>query len=298
MDAHGAEAFTAMANMLIQLAEHDPRWRVIELFTIVTALQEGLPATLPQNAMELGDFRFWLNLQKRAAEHLEIEKAVSSGRVANERSQQQKIAVKPADHDDDTNGNVSDAISDTSFTPPKNLGKHVQFDKHGRRHIVLPPQPAARTPYVKRVTQNAARGQQQLEPKPAKLTFERKRDFHKPSVEYSGISLAVKAARADKPKETEKHKKKKSHSTGKQVQQKCLLGLLHQHSPTDSRHHKSSNHASSGDQATAATGEAAQATQSSGDKKPVTLWYSRFMKALFEQEEDLLFSGRWPISTF
>ncbi|KAI1357970.1 hypothetical protein F5Y08DRAFT_346196 [Xylaria arbuscula] len=351
MNAPQVEAFTSMADTLCELALDNPTWRIIELDTIVAAEFEGLFTRYPENPAELVDFNFWLNLQDKATSHLGIPlieprlkmKTGSPGRVVGFRIAQNqasraciadsqtvkntagKSTADAAEREDESDGDTSDAISDTSFTPPKNLGKYARVDNEGRRHVMLQPQPEPQK--QQRFVQRDTNGRRQILPppgfndcapreiesEPAQLTFERKRVLKKPAVECGGISLAVKESRGEtasraatskstavrkrifkagvgrrgislalkkSPSETsicaaaatraeKTKKKKKSHSAAK-------------YQFADSRHHKSHK------------------KQESSGKRPTTPagWGSGLLKRIFEQEEDLLFAGRWPVSTF
>ncbi|KAI1421755.1 hypothetical protein F5Y12DRAFT_800690 [Xylaria sp. FL1777] len=314
MTAYGEEAFSSAADKMRRQAMIDPKWAQIELHTIVEALHNGLPAFLPRNQAQLSDFNFWLDLQRKAAKMFGVTNSpiskpaetVSSGRIIRESSQDLVFpapvvdprlsdditkhavaAITTADLEDGEHSDVSDAISDTSFTPPKNLGRFAQIGNDGRRHVVLPPQLTDRGAKQQRFLQQDNNGRQHLlpppgfhdaapkpvkdlEPEPSKLTFERKRDFKKPVVACSELSLALKAERAlrgDKTKE--KKKKKKSRSAGKR--------------PDIPDKHVSSN---------------CQPNTSATTDGKTPYWESMFLKGLFEREEELLYNGRWPVSTF
>ena len=72
MDTSEVDAIAVMADMLCQLAIEDPKWRFIELDTIVVADMQGLYTRYPQNPVELGDFNYWLNLQDKATRALKM----------------------------------------------------------------------------------------------------------------------------------------------------------------------------------------------------------------------------------
>ncbi|KAI1745813.1 hypothetical protein F4680DRAFT_443283 [Xylaria scruposa] len=181
----------------------------------------------------------------------------------------------------------SNAISDTSFTPPKNLARCARYDDEGRRHMLPPPGFGDAAPKQQqqqsRFIQGDAKGRKHLMPPPGfhgalpklidetpvALKFERKRDFKKDfekrQVTHSGISLAVMH-------------KQSSRSEGKK--KKCSFAVC---------------------------SSVSKKAQGASLKKPVESpaadrliggWESAFLKGVFDAEEDLLYSSRWPASTF
>ncbi|KAI0965391.1 hypothetical protein F4678DRAFT_485335 [Xylaria arbuscula] len=312
MEAWGADAFYVVSDRMRQLALFGPKWTQIKLHAINEALHNGLPAILPQNQYQLFDFDFWLDLQRQAekkcdipppdtrkpARRVHFKETVSSGRVATKSSRdqacpaqaaskqsrkeitRQATAANTADTKEDED---SDAISDTSFTPPKNLGRFAQLDKDGRRHVVLPTKVTNRAPKQQRRTQKPTQGRRQILPppgfhsaapnyarrlalRPAKLTFERKLDFEVKCGGVSLIALEVEAMRASRGDEKNTKKEKKSR-------------------PAANRH-SDVQRVSSNKQPRAR------------DEDVSAHWESGFLKGVFEAENDLLYDSRWPASTF
>ncbi|KAI3332812.1 hypothetical protein F4824DRAFT_514155 [Ustulina deusta] len=307
MEACVRDAFSFAADKMRQRAMVDPKWAQIELHTIVEALHKGLLVLLPQNQAQLYDFNFWLDLQRKAARMFDLP----NGRFTTEPSQdqthltqvaahqssknttKQAATINTADFEEERHSDVSDAISDTSFTPPKKLGKFAQIDKNGRRHIVLPRALTNHAPKKQRFVKKDNKGRRHLlpppgfhgkaprpvqepEPEPKKLTFERKRDFKKPNVKCGGISLAViheKGSRA------ERAGKSRSAAKRPDIPNKPVPfnreGVPKRHVPSDN-----------------------QPTMSAARDGKTAHWESAFLKGVFEIEEDLLYSSRWPASTF
>ncbi|KAI0469238.1 hypothetical protein F4859DRAFT_523041 [Xylaria cf. heliscus] len=213
-------------------------------------------------------------------------------------SSSEKTVVETATQDDE-----SDAISDTSFTPPKQLQKRIRYDEHGHREVLPPPvfghavpKPQSRFIYGDR------QGRKHLMPPPGfrgalpkllseipsepkvKLTFERKKDFKKEFKARQGIQGGISLARMreqssyanEKNKKTENKTKKKE----KKMKKKCSFEVS-QTIP--------------------------QKEQPASPKQPevprpagrlIGGWESAFLKGIFDAEEDLLYSSRWPASTF
>ncbi|TGJ83231.1 hypothetical protein E0Z10_g5534 [Xylaria hypoxylon] len=249
MDAYGIAAFTSTANMVLRKSTVDPMWARIDLHMIVEALHHGLSElALPQKQAQISDVYFWLDLTKRAAEICGIPYGTKYQRVTtrndvfvreNPRNQappaqvsdrktsknttKQAVTTNTANHEDGEQGDASDAISDTSFTPPKNFWKSARIDEDGRRHVILPPGIADRAP-KQRFIREDKNGQRKLlappgfhnlpheliskpEPEPEKLSFERKQCFEKTAVKYGGISLTMMR---EQPSRFEKMKKSRS----------------------------------------------------------------------------------------
>ncbi|KAI8944452.1 hypothetical protein F4801DRAFT_585413 [Xylaria longipes] len=177
----------------------------------------------------------------------------------------------------------SGAISDTSFTPPKNLANCVRFDDEGRRHILPPPGFGDAAPKQQsRFVRGDENGQKHLMPPPGfrgalpklideppvALKFERRKDFknefEKRQVTHGGISLAAM-------REQSQPKGKKN---------KCSFAVR-QSEPKKEQPPSPKKMAGS-----------PPTDRLSGG------WESAFVKGVFDAEEDLIYSGRWPASTF
>ncbi|KAI1292932.1 hypothetical protein F5Y03DRAFT_402747 [Xylaria venustula] len=310
MEARGADAFYVVADRMRQLALFDPRWTQIELHTIVEALHNGLQALLPQNQYQLFDFDFWLNLQRQAEKKCDLpplnirkparKETVSSGRVVAKPSRNQACPARVAENQskkditkkgtaaniaDDKKDEDWDAISDSSFTPPKNLGRFAQLGKDGRRHVVLPTRVTNRAPKQQRCVRQANQGRRPPLPcpgepalaptnkkrpatRPAKLTFERKRNFEVECGGVSLISLGVEAQRASRGDEKRKNNGKENRSAANR--------------------HSDVQHESS---------KKKPKMPVVRDNQPAH-WESGFLKGVFEAENDLLYDSPWPASTF
>ncbi|KAI0411825.1 hypothetical protein F5X98DRAFT_367757 [Xylaria grammica] len=303
MDAKGLAAFTSTANMVRCKSAVDPMWARVDLHMIIEALHIELSElALPQKQSEISDVHFWLNLTKRAAQILKIPYGIRyqrnralPGRFLTgnccdiappaqildkkplKSTTKQAVTTNNASGKDDERSDTSDAVSDTSFTPPKNLGKCVKFDEDGRRHVVPSPRVAPKQRFV----QEGKNGQRNLlpppgfnnlapkiinevEPEPEKLTFERRQDFKKPSVKYGGISLAVMR---EQPERFEKLKNRRSSK---------------KHKSAPKKHGRSKS----------------QPMISVTVDGKTTCWQSWFLKGVFDAEEDLLYNTRWPASSF
>ncbi|TRX92309.1 hypothetical protein FHL15_006924 [Xylaria flabelliformis] len=182
----------------------------------------------------------------------------------------------------------SDAISDTSFTPPKHLARYARYDDEGRRHMLPPPgfgDAAPKQQKQSRFVHGDAKGREHLMPppgfrgahpklideSPVALTFERK-DFKKESekrqVTHSGISLAMTRKQSSRS-EGKKNKRSLDVSAGcSSVSKKEQSASLKK--PTES---PATDHLIGG-------------------------WESALLKGVFDAEEDLLYGSRWPASTF
>ncbi|KAI2623774.1 hypothetical protein GGS21DRAFT_547037 [Xylaria nigripes] len=144
---------------------------------------------------------------------------------------------------------VSDAVSDTSFTPPKHLGRFVRLDKDGRPHVLPPPgfKPFAPERVDERSGHKSAQlGFPEFKVKPVEPFFQRKYDYRKAGVEKGGISLA-------REREWWPHKVRRS------VPDEPVTPIKNCE-PKD---------------------------------KEAAFW-----TRLFEIEEDYVYNGRWPTSTF
>ncbi|KAJ2990754.1 hypothetical protein NUW58_g2793 [Xylaria curta] len=168
-------------------------------------------------------------------------------------------------------GDESDAISDTSFTPPKQLGKFAVIGKDGRRRVLMP---GIRGP-------PGLVGKARPEPK-VELSFEKKPVLKKPPVLHGGIALAVMRQEAlrpsEKKKEVEKGKEKKEEKPPAEA-------------PTRRRSKKK------GPKKQDVEPTEQPASSSTGSRR-VGGWESAFLKGVFEIENDLLYDNRWPIATF
>ncbi|KAI0859871.1 hypothetical protein F4860DRAFT_525661 [Xylaria cubensis] len=181
----------------------------------------------------------------------------------------------------------SDAISDTSFTPPKYLARCARYDDEGRR---LPPprfgNAAPKQQKQSRFVHGDGKGRKHLMPppgfhgalprlideSPVVLKFERKQDFKKEfekrQVTHGGISLAVTRKQSSRS-EGKKNKRSLDISAGRSsVSKKEQSASLKK--PAES---PATNHLIGG-------------------------WESALLKGVFDAEEDLLYGGRWPASTF
>ncbi|RYC54883.1 hypothetical protein CHU98_g11324 [Xylaria longipes] len=177
----------------------------------------------------------------------------------------------------------SGAISDTSFTPPKNLAKCARFDDEGRRHILPPPGFGDAAPKQQsRFVHGDENGRKHLMPPPGfrgalpklideppvALKFERRKDFknefEKRQVTHGGISLAAM-------REQSQPKGKKN---------KCSFAVR-QSEPKKEQPPSPKKMAGS-----------PPTDRLNGG------WESAFVKGVFDAEEDLIYSGRWPASTF
>ncbi|KAI0530238.1 hypothetical protein GGR58DRAFT_524874 [Xylaria digitata] len=252
MDASKVAAFTSMANMICCKSTIDPIWARVDLHMIVEALHHKLSeSALPQKQTEIADVHFWIALTKRAARILDIPYSVTYQRinralpsrfvVGNLHIRDKAPLAQTLDHKSSKNNNNqaaptnaanpkdgqesvgSDALSDTSFTPPKNIGKCVRYDEDGRRHVILPPGVLERAAKERFVQEDKNRqrkllpspGPNNLAPEhileaqqePERLTFERKRNFKKSAVKYGGISLSMMR---EQPQRFEKLKQMRS----------------------------------------------------------------------------------------
>ncbi|KAI0451854.1 hypothetical protein F5B21DRAFT_527381 [Xylaria acuta] len=182
----------------------------------------------------------------------------------------------------------SGAISDTSFTPPTNLAKCVRFDNEGRRHMLPPPGLGNAAPkHPSRFVCKGVNGQKHLMPPPGfrgalpklidepcrkppvALKFERKKDFKKEfekrQVTHGGISLAVMR---EQPTRSKEEKNKCSFEVRQSVPEKEKPAVPKTRAG------------------------------SSPTNRLIGGWESAFLKGIFDAEEDLLYSSRWPASTF
>ncbi|KAI1164793.1 hypothetical protein F5B18DRAFT_650447 [Nemania serpens] len=175
------------------------------------------------------------------------------------------------------------AISDTSFTPPRQIeiSRFAHLDEEGRRHVLAPP------------------GFRNVAPRyiyedyevPAELSFERRTDYKKSDVQYGGISLAVmkqKAAQLTKTRKVRFEVAPISHDDTPKAQAAPIafqpttlepIGL----SPTS---------------LSLIYAPSTTSSPTSTTDQPVAVWSSPFMKGVFEAENDLLYDSRWPASTF
>ncbi|KAI0406346.1 hypothetical protein F4802DRAFT_596372 [Xylaria palmicola] len=224
-------------------------------------------------------------------------------------------AVQPATTECDEDAD-SDAVSDTSFTPPKNIKKQVRFDLHGHRHVLRPQellplpvdQPAVDHPELNpprpaecltrtkgRYTLIDPKGYNYLMPPPGfhgilprmiaeppkpklVLKFEKKQVPKALAVACGGISLAVMGDRLSPS------------SKGKKI---MFAG------PVELREHR--NMPSVVPLTTPLTTppqSPVTPTIMPTEGRAVEGWQSEFMKGVFEAEEDLVFNGRLPVSTF
>ncbi|KAI0440379.1 hypothetical protein F4803DRAFT_577643 [Xylaria telfairii] len=232
---------------------------------------------------------------------VEHPKRASSSVIAGENPQDQAAQAQVPDPPSEANSwktaierleadDESDAISDTSFTPPKKLQNLARYDEYGHRQVLPPPGYGnAAHEQQSRFIRDDGQGRKHLMPPPgfqgalpkalderpslpAVLTFERKknykRDFEQRQAKLqSGISLAV--TREQSQRVNEKNKKKKGASE------------VHQAKPKKERRASSKKPA-----------------RSPPTNRLIGGWESAFLKGVFDAEEDLLYGGRWPASTF
>ncbi|KAI1754874.1 hypothetical protein F4782DRAFT_552780 [Xylaria castorea] len=192
---------------------------------------------------------------------------------------------------DDDSDDDSDAISDTSFTPPKHLVKRVQYDNEGRRRVLPPTGCGNVAPKQKqRFVCDDGKGRKHLMPPPGfhgalpklivepyreppiTLTFERRKDFkkgfEKRQVTPGGISLRAM-------------RKQSSQSEGNE--NKCSFEVPTSHLSVPKKEQPASPE---------------KPAESPLIDRLTEGWESAFLKGVFEVEEDLLYSGRWPVATF
>ncbi|KAI0423850.1 hypothetical protein F5Y09DRAFT_354482 [Xylaria sp. FL1042] len=294
------DAFSYAAGQMQHLTMVDPKWAQIEFDTIDEALNRGLLACLPQDQADLFTLDFWLDLENRAFNMLNASDAIVSeqgvfqnGRFATEyspdrkpfRDTKQLEVTNITTYDEESD--VSDAISDTSFTPPKDyLSRYARLDAEGRRHVVLPQGPAKRAPKQHRFIQEDSAGRQHLLPPPGfhgaaakcmdefdewetvtSLSFERKRNVHEYTVPRGGVSLITVGL--------EPHKR-----VWGETPKTCRALILPERYRTK------------------------VPRRSFPKKKPLArgttaaFWESSLEKGIFDTENDLLHNSRWPVSTF
>ncbi|KAJ8106243.1 hypothetical protein ONZ43_g7129 [Nemania bipapillata] len=211
------------------------------------------------------------------------------------------IDLRQSDTDETKGTSVSDAISDTSFTPPKSLGKCARIDEQGRRHVLAPPgcREASPPPKNTRFTfLDRQKGTKflvappgyhhilprEIEEEPQKretVSFERKENYGKSEVTCGGIAQAVQESQ-QRPMTSRKIRfgvePPKQASNGRQAvarRQNVHLELTPPSSPPSS---------------------SPPPPPSIG--RAVAGWTSEFHRKVFEAENDLVFDGRWPASTF
>ncbi|KAF2963463.1 hypothetical protein GQX73_g10110 [Xylaria multiplex] len=282
MDASRLAAFTSAANTICYKSAADPRWAKVDLHMIVEALHHELSEfALPQKQALPGESVAGNLYILDKAPPAQIPDHKSSKNNNNKNQAAPTNAANPRDGQESVG---SDALSDTSFTPPKNIGKCVRFDEDGRRHVILPPGAVDRTPKQRFVREDKNRQRKLLPPpgfddlapahiievqqEPEGLTFERKRVFKNPAVKFGGISLAMMR---EQPQRFEK------------------LRQMHSEKRKDaSKKHKSKKHQRSQSQPLISV---------TTDGK-TTHWQSWFLKGVFDAEEDLLYNSRWPASSF
>ncbi|KAI0550312.1 hypothetical protein F4679DRAFT_583562 [Xylaria curta] len=177
----------------------------------------------------------------------------------------------------------SDAISDTSFTPPKHLARCARYDDEGRR---LPPPGLgdAAPKQQSRFVCGDEDGREHLMPPPGfhgalpklideapvALKFERKMDFKKDLEKRQGGASLVAMH------------KQSSRSEGKK-KKKCSFEVSTSFSSV-SKEEQSASYKKLAESPTAG--------------RLIEGWESAFLKGVFDAEEDLLYSSRWPASSF
>ncbi|KAJ8130508.1 hypothetical protein O1611_g3123 [Lasiodiplodia mahajangana] len=187
-------------------------------------------------------------------------------------------------------GSESGAVSDTSFTPPKKLHRLVRIDDEGRRHVLPPHEIRRLTPFKhkSRFIHADLEGKRHLLPPPGFsglfpkhieehpvgpciLSFKRRNDFKKAEEQCGGISLAVM-------------KERESSKTPRKVRFAMALTRPTGYCPIPPSRR--------------AIPTSMPPPLPSATDRRVAGWSSPFAKRLFEIENELLYDGRWPISTF
>ncbi|KAI0113590.1 hypothetical protein GGR51DRAFT_556739 [Nemania sp. FL0031] len=221
--------------------------------------------------------------------------AQSSGQTREDRNpQDQAVPVQATDvrHSNASCGGESDAVSDTSFTPPKKLNKFVRIDDEGRRHVLAPSGFRDQAPFKhkSRFIHIDLEGKRHLLPPPGfrglfpmkieehpvvrcTLSFKRRDDFKKAETQCGGISLAVLEEKNAPRAETKIRFNMEP------------MGPM----PTGYRPISPSERA---------IPTSMPPPPPSPTDRRVAGWSSQFAKNLFEAENELLYDGPWPISTF
>ncbi|KAI1147771.1 hypothetical protein F4825DRAFT_455155 [Nemania diffusa] len=203
--------------------------------------------------------------------------------------------VAQPSHGDETreSGGASAAVSDTSFTPPKNLKNLknlVQLDQEGRRRILAPPGvrgDASPIKHKNRFIFEDPEGKKHLIPPPGfrdlfpmkiekttytanepTFSFQRKDNFEKLEAKYGGISLALMA------------EKKLAVATPRKM--RFSMDPTGYHAIPRSETERPTS----------------LPPPPPTSNRPVAGWSSSFAKNIFDIENDILYNGRLPVSTF
>ncbi|KAI1184918.1 hypothetical protein F5B17DRAFT_433061 [Nemania serpens] len=217
----------------------------------------------------------------------------------------------PPDCDvDNSLSGESDAISDTSFTPPTlwQLTKLARLDGNGRRHVLAPTvfraEPVIDNTECQLAYDDSA---EQCEScmKASETLFERRRDFKKAGVERGGISLAVEREKSQRAQETKGNRRIRF-----EVQAPPLCSAIDSSSglmvPTDQKpsHHQDTRKERVRNEQVAPTGQREvspppdQPEELPPTDRGAASWTCPLLKKVFETENDLLYDSRWPASTF
>ncbi|KAI1110192.1 hypothetical protein F5Y14DRAFT_455303 [Nemania sp. NC0429] len=228
----------------------------------------------------------------------------------------------------------SDAISDTSFTPPNRLqlAQLARIDKYGRQHMVAPMGFTDATDDQKYQIVYDNPHNPYYPETPATPLFEKRRDFVKSAVKQGGIALAVALRRLQRATEAKSTRRihfevsvppEKQHctqpsqprATDNTQETKSTRHVRFEvpappekqhrtHSSQRTRHVRFDVSVPPGKQHR--THSSQPPTPRAADNTPdspvtdqqVAVWSSPFQKAVFEAENDLLYDSRWPASTF
>ncbi|KAI1281510.1 hypothetical protein F5Y07DRAFT_411606 [Xylaria sp. FL0933] len=315
MATWGRDAFSFAMEQMNHLAAVDPKLAQIKFTTIIEALHEGLPAFIPQNEAQLFDLDYWLHLQSQAVKTLDVPNGAPTKPAVipdNVPLQDERSATPTTDTTDDSGpcwSDVEDAISDSSFTPPKyrDLQRFARLDAEGRRHVVLPPTTTnCAPPQQQRFIREDAAGRQHLLPPPGfhgaapkpmaqfswdpmTPSFEKKRHFKKPFMAPGGVSLIAQAV---------KQEREACGVSPKNTRGTALRFMVRQDMPMPMHNQPVQRKPLPPMSPLSHLPPLPKAKQPPTRDSKNESWSCWFSKGVFEMEEDLLYNSPYTISTF